>query len=253
MASVSERRDGVVSVVTLSRPERRNALSMQMRKELLATLESVASDHEVRAIVLTGTGGNFCSGGDLVDLDVPDIAAGRERLGISHDIVRLLIKCAKPTLAAVEGGCAGAGLSLALCCDTIVAAENAKLTASFVKVGLIPDLGLLYTLPARVGEGRARQILFYSEMIPAADAATMGLLDRVVPAGTALDAALALAKVLAASAPLPIATMKAHLASGLDAVLTWEREVQAMLFLSSDHAEGKAAFLEKRPPIFRGT
>jgi 2-(1,2-epoxy-1,2-dihydrophenyl)acetyl-CoA isomerase len=249
---VTEERAGAVAILTLSKPERRNALSMQMRRELLAALERVASDGQVRAIVLTGAGGHFCSGGDLADLDVPDITAGRERFGITHDIVRRLVRSSKPVVGAVEGGCAGAGLSLALCCDTIVAAEDAKLAASFVKVGLIPDLGLIYTLPARVGEGRARQIMFYGEAIAVADAAAMGLIDHVVPAGTARTAALARAQTLTALPPLPVAAMKSHLAQGLEAALAWEKEVQAMLFLSADHAEGKAAFLEKRLPSFRG-
>lgn len=247
-----EAREGATAVLTLDLPERRNALAVPMRRELADALERIEADRDVRAVVITGAGGTFCAGGDISGMDVTDIAGGRERFRLTHRLVRLLVKCGKPVVAAVEGWCVGAGLSLALCCDTVVAAEDARFMAGFGKVGLIADLGLLHTLPARVGQGRARQLLLYGEAMDAWEAERIGLVDRLAPPGTALEAALERARLFHDAAPLPVALTKQWLAAGLDAALDWERDTQSMLFLSADHAEGKAAFLGKRTPGFRG-
>jgi enoyl-CoA hydratase/carnithine racemase len=202
--------------------------------------------------VLTGAGGNFSAGGDISGMNVTDIAGGRERFRLTHRLVRLMIEGAKPILCAAEGWAVGAGLALALCCDTVVAAEDARFMAGFGKVGLVPDFGLLHTLPRRIGEGRARQMFLHPAAVDAVRAEAIGMIDRVVPPGTALQSALELAAVLAETAPLPIAMTKSYLAQGLGDALEWERNVQSMLFLSEDHAEGKAAFLAKRAPLFVG-
>ncbi len=223
-----------------------------MRVALVEALEAIEPDPAIRAIVLTGAGGVFCAGGDISGMNVTDLAAGRERFRLTHRLVRQLIRGRTPIIAAVEGWCVGAGLSLALCCDTIVAATDARFAAGFGGVGLVADLGLLHTLPLRVGQGRARQILLYGERMDAARAEQIGLIDHVVPPGTALDTALERARLFHGTAPLPVALTRHYYASGLDAALDWERETQSALFLTADHAEGKAAFLEKRPPVFRG-
>ncbi len=246
-----ETRDGATVILTLDYPERRNALAMPMRQRLVDALEVIEADRALCAIVITGAGGTFSAGGDISDMDVADLAAGRERFRLAHRLVRLLIKGSKPVIAAVEGWCAGAGLSIAMCCDTVVAAEGARFAAGFGKIGLIADLGLLHTLPARIGQGRARQIFLYGEPTDAARAVAIGMADHVVPSGTALQAALARAALFHAAAPLPVAMTKQYLAAGLDAALDWERDAQSTLFLTADHAEGRAAFLGKRPPTFR--
>jgi enoyl-CoA hydratase/carnithine racemase len=166
--------------------------------------------------------------------------------------VRAIVKSAKPYIAAVEGPAAGAGFGLALCCDSIVAGAGARFIASFPKVGLVADAGLLLTLPARVGIGRARQILLYAEPVPAEAAERMGMIDEVVPDGTALERAVARGRAFEALAPLPAGLVKEYLARGIDDVLDWERGAQASLFQTEDHAEGKASFLEKRAPHFKG-
>ncbi len=245
-------RDGATAILTLDYPARRNALAMPMRAALLQALEAIEADRDVRAIVLTGAGGVFCAGGDISGMNATDLAAGRERFRVAHAVVRLLVQGSKPVVAAVEGACVGAGLALALCCDTIIAATDARFAAGFGAIGLVADFGLLHTLPARVGQGRARQILLYGERIGAADAAEMGLVDHVVTPGTALAAALTRAAKFATGAPLPVALTKQWLGRGLDAVLTWERETQAALFQTADHREGRDAFLAKRVPDFRG-
>jgi len=247
-----ETRDGEIAVLTLNNPGRRNALSLALREALVATLERLEGDPNVRAIVLTGADGNFSSGGDISGMNAGDLAAGRERFRINHRLIRLMIKSAKPLIAAVEGWAAGAGVGLALACDTIVAGAEARFVLSFGKVGLIPDFGLLHTLPLRVGQGRARQMMLYGEPVGAAAALEMGLVDQMVPPGTALSAALDRARLFAATAPLPVGLTKQYLATGLDAALDWERDMQSTLFLTADHTEGKAAFLGKRAAVFTG-
>ncbi len=243
---------GATRILTLDYPARRNALAIPMRIALVEALEAIEADRAVRAIVLTGAGGVFCAGGDISGMNVADLAGGRERFRLTHRLVRQLIRGRVPIIAAVEGWCVGAGLSLALCCDTIVAAEDARFAAGFGGVGLVADLGLLHTLPLRIGQARARQILLYGERMDAARAEQIGLIDHKVPPGTTLDAALARAALLHAAAPLPLALTRQFYTAGLDAALDWERETQSALFLTADHAEGKAAFLAKRPPLFHG-
>ena len=250
--ALHEARDGAVLTLTLDYAARRNALALPLRERMADVLEAVENDPSVRAIVVTGAAGVFCSGGDISSMDVPDALAGRERLRRAHRTIRLLAAGSKPVVAAVEGWCVGAGLSLALACDLIVAAEDARFMAGFGKVGLMGDLGLPFTLPARVGAGRARRILMLHEQMAAPEAERIGLVDEVVPAGQALAVATERARFLAEQAPAPMALTKSMLAAGLDAALEVERHHQATLFLTPDHREGRAAFMEKRKPRFGG-
>lgn len=247
---IAEAREAGVLTLTLDYPARRNALALPLREALHAILEAAQGDAAVRAIVLTGAGGTFCSGGDISGMDVTDSESGRERMRRTHRVIRLMVAGRIPIVAAVEGWCVGAGLSLASACDTIVAAEDAKFMAGFGKVGLIADLGLPFTLPARIGAGRARQMFLYGTQLDAAAAERIGLVDHVVPKGGALAKATELGKFLAAQAGLPIALTKQILAEGLDRALEDERHFQTACFLSADHAEGKAAFVGKREPRF---
>ena len=249
---LKEKRIGAVAVLTLDYPERRNALAIPMRTALAEVFDRLETDPDLRCIVLTGGGGNFSAGGDISGMNVGDFAAGRERFRLTHRLVRAMISNRLPIIAAVEGWAVGAGLALALCCDTVVAAGDARFMAGFGGIGLVADFGLLHTLPKRIGEGRARQMLLHGDKIDAARAEAIGLIDRVVPPGTALEAAMTMAAKLASAAPLPIAMTKSYLAQGLADALEWERNAQSALFLTADHAEGKAAFLAKRPPIFQG-
>ncbi|MGG5890400.1 enoyl-CoA hydratase/isomerase family protein [Falsiroseomonas sp. HC035] len=247
---LGEDRAGAVLTLTLDYPARRNALAVPLRDALFTALEAAQGDAGIRALVLTGAGGTFCSGGDISGMDVSDAEQGRERMRRTHRIIRLMVGGRLPIVAAVEGWCVGAGLSMACACDTIVAAEDARFMAGFNKVGLMADLGLPFTLPARIGVARARQILLYPVPIAAVEAERIALVDRVVPKGGALAEAQLLAAGLAAQAALPIALTKRMLAEGLDAALERERDWQTMCFLSADHAEGRDAFLAKREPVF---
>lgn len=247
-----EERDGAVLVLTLDYPSRRNAMAMPLRLQMQEAIERAALGGEVRAVVLTGAGGHFCAGGDISGMDIDDALSGRERMRRTHAVVRLIAAGKLPVVAAVEGYCVGAGLSLACCCDTIVAAEDARFAAGFGKIGLMADCGLPHTLPWRVGMGPAKQILLYHEQMNAAAAERIGLVDHVVPKGDALTVALEKARFLAAQAPAPMALTKHLLATGLDAALEAEMNHQAGLFLTADFREGRAAFLEKRTPRFTG-
>ncbi|MFG1465166.1 enoyl-CoA hydratase-related protein [Xanthobacter sp. DSM 24535] len=245
-------RDGAVAILTLNQPARRNPLSRAMRAALLDAVERANGEDAVRAIVLTGAGGTFSSGGDLGDMNVETLAQGRARLIDAHRLVKAVMQATKPVIAAVEGWAAGAGLSLAVACDTVVAAQDARFVASFAKVGLIGDLGLLHTLPQRIGHGAARQMLLYAQPVAAAEALGLGLVDQLAAPGDALACAVRHAGLVCDLAPLPLAMHKAVLAAGLDAALERELELQSALYLSADHQEGKRAFLEKRKPVFRG-
>jgi enoyl-CoA hydratase/carnithine racemase len=249
---ILEERDGPVVILTMNYPQRRNALALPMRAQFIAALDRIEADRSIRAIVLTGAGANFSSGGDISSMGYKDVTTGRERFRQSHRFVRMLVQTSKPVIAAVEGWAAGAGLSIACCCDTVIAAEDAQFICSFGKVGLMADLGLLHTLPARVGMGHARQIMLYGEPFNAAHAERIGLVDHVVPKGATLSAAIDRAHRFDNAAPLPLAMTKRYLAQGLEAALDLERDLQLSLFQSADHVEGATAFMEKRAPRFTG-
>ncbi len=247
-----EERDGATAILTLDYPERRNALAMPLRIALTEAMNRIESDPAVRAVVITGAGGVFSAGGDISGMDITDLASGRARFRKTHDLVKALMHSPKPIVAAVEGWCVGAGISLALCCDTIVSSAAAKFMTGFGKIGLMSDLGLPHLLPLRVGYGRAKQILLYGEQFDAGEALRIGLVDHVVAEGTALDEAKKRAALFAEMAPLPVALTKEYMARGLDDALALERDFQTSLFTSADHQEGKAAFLGKRKPKFTG-
>lgn len=253
MTILAVSRQGATLVLEMNEPARRNALSMAMRGAFIEALERAERDAAVRAVVITGSGGQFCSGGDISGMDSSGFGAGRERFRITHAMVRAIIESGKPFVAAVEGWAAGAGVGLAIACDCVVAGEGARFVTPFHRIGLAPDFGLMHTLPRRIGEGRARNMFLSTEPVDAAEALRIGLVDHVVPNGTALDKALERAAKFAEGAPLAIAMTRSVLARGLAEALEQERTAQAALFTTADHAEGKAAFVGKRKPDFRGS
>lgn len=250
---------GDIVVLTLNAPRTRNAISLEMRAALLDRLREAADTAAIRAIVLTGAGGNFCSGGQVQPgngaAPAPDAQRTRGNIAVLHEIVRLLSAGPKPTVAAVEGYAYGAGLSLAAACDVLVAGDTATFCASFGRIGLMADAGLIWSLPQRVGPARAREIMLTGRVVEPAEAGAVGLANRVVAAGRALDVATEIAGSFKDMAPLAIASMKRVLAcgpSGLEDVLEAESETQPALSMSEDYGEGRAAFRERRAPIFRG-
>jgi enoyl-CoA hydratase/carnithine racemase len=246
-------RRGAVAIVTLNVPQKRNALALELFPLLARVLLDLEEDASARALVLHG-GRYFCAGGDLDSLDVSSLEM-RSSVQIGHRIIRTLIGGRMPTIAAVEGNAFGAGFSLALACDFVVAADSAAFCAAFGRVGLTPDFGLLWTLPQRVGIGKAREILMFCETLTAAQAQALGLVDRMAAAGEALETAVAMAERLAASPPGSISTVKTVLSRAplsMDATLAWEADIQALLVRSEDFKEGIDAFKQKRKPEFKG-
>lgn len=253
-AILCERTDGAV-VLTLHAPAFRNSCSPAMREALLEQLQSASNDDSCRFIVLTGAGGHFCSGGRLSTDIKPDVERTRRNVGVLQDIARLLHRGPKPTIAAVEGAATGAGFSLAMACDYVVAGEGARFCASFVKVGLLADAGLAWTLPQRVGASRARDLLLTGREVRGPEAKALGVVDQLVPAGESIKVALSSGQRYAGVAPLSIAAIKRVMGeshNSLDDVLAAEAREQPQLTLSQDYTEGRAAFREKRAPRFRG-
>lgn len=252
LMNILEERHGAVLVLTIDYPARRNALAVPLREKLEQALERASVDGTTRAIVLTGSGGVFSAGGDISGMNVETAFDGRDRMRRTHRLVRLMARGNIPIVAAVEGWAVGAGLSMALLCDTIVAADDARFMAGFHKIGLMSDMGMPATLPARIGVGRARDMLLHHTQYLGPDALKIGLVDYVVPKGQALEAALEKAQNLASEAPLPMAYTKQWFADDLERALAREADFQAALFVTEDHKEGRTAFLGKRKPVFQG-
>ena len=250
--------DGPVAIVTLDRPEALNALTVPVKVALREALESIAGDRAVRAVILTGAGRAFCAGQDLAERELPDAAPleveVRERY---NPIIRALRSMPQPVIAAVNGVAAGAGASLAFACDLRIAAEGARFVLAFGKIGLVPDSGASWFLPRLVGAARAAELALVGDPVTAEDALRIGLVSRVVPGEALLGEARAMADQVAANAPGAAALTKRLLADAwttdLDAALSAEAATQGTAGATADHAEGLAAFREKRPPRFTGS
>lgn len=249
-------RADTIATVTLDVPKTRNALSRALLLVLADRLDELSGDPDCRAIVLTGANGHFCSGGDVSGMQDPrPLPVGRARMELGHRVVRAIVGGPKPVVVAVEGYAAGAGLSLVAGADYVVSSTAAKYVSSFAKVGLMPDLGLLWTLPQRVGLAEAKRIFATARVVEAPEAERLGLVDQLVEPGAALAAAVEIANGFAANAPLPLAIIKSSYARGLanfEDALRSEIDNQAALYLTADHREAVAAFMEKRPATFRG-
>ena len=248
---------GRVALVTMNRPEIMNALEAPMARELVSAFRDAAADDEIGSIVLTGAGKSFSSGGDLSRLMQGfELLEGRQWLQERYEQLMELARVKKPVIAAVNGYAVGAGFSLALLCDLIIAADTAKFGMAFVKVGLVPDCGALYFLPRLVGLQKAKELVFTGENIDAAEAYRIGIVNRVVPAAELLPAALQLGQQLAEGPAVALAQAKeilnASSSLSLEQVMELEIYAQSLCLQTEDHKEGVIAFLERRRPVFKG-
>ncbi len=254
-APVLINRDGAVAIVTINNPKRRNAMSPEVKTGLGDAFASLNDDAGCRAIVLTGAAGVFSSGGDITTLGKGTLMENRRRFEKTAALVRLVIASPKPVVAAVEGFAVGAGLSLAMACDYVVMASNATVSCAFVKVGLHPDYAGLWSLQRRVSPAKAAEMAMLGDKIDGAEAGRLGIANRVVDPGQALDVALEVARRYTENPPLAMALIKASLAAGsgsLEEGLQAEVNFQPVLMSTRDHAEAVAAFLAKRKPVFTG-
>lgn len=247
--------DAAVATITLHRPDALNALNAAMRRELGAVLKVAARDATVRAVVLTGAGRGFCAGADLRggsgERDFRRVITTEY-----NPLIEAIRNLPKPVIASVNGAAAGAGMSLALAADLVIAAEDARFVPAFNRIGLVPDSGLTRTLVRALGRHRAFEILMGEGQLGAAEAQDAGLVAAVVPADRLSDATRELAQRLAHGPTRGIALTKRLLNLGEDASLSdslaAEAGLQEIAGRSEDHAEGVAAFAEKRDPDFGG-
>lgn len=249
-----------VARVELHRPEARNALTLEMKRALVALLPALARDPGVGCVLLTGAGDAFCAGGDTRrmadDGRPPDPAARIAQLRWEHRIPAALHRMPRPTVAALPGPAAGAGLSLALACDLRVMSERAFVTTAYARLGLSGDYGASWFLTRLVGPARAREILFLGDRIGAEDCARLGLANRVVPHDALEEEAWSLALRLAAGAPLAQAAMKEALNraldEGLDPILDLEAQRMVESATTEDYEEAVRALRDGRDPVFKG-
>lgn len=251
---LTDRSDGVLTV-TLNRPQRKNAADAGVWQALLEIFREAASSEQDRVVVVTGAGGDFCAGADLSDLDAGD-GHPLWRMRMIHDVALALHRLRQPTIAKVDGVAVGAGCNLALGCDLVVASDRARFSEIFARRGLSLDFGGSWLLAHRVGLHRAKELAFFGDLVGAAEAERIGLVNRVVPADELDGFVDGWARRLVAGPPLALAITKGLLddAGGisLEAALDREGAAQAMNLLSGDGKEALAAFLEKREPRFSG-
>ena len=258
--------DGRVAVVTLNRPEKLNALNGELQNETRAACAELRDDDDVRALIWTGTGRGFCSGADLTaggrrgengEDGVPPQGERLDEFGWVGAQAMAIYNLDKPTIAAVNGVAAGAGMSLALACDMRVGSEQARFKTVFLERSLSPDSGMSFFLPRIVGYSRAADLIFTSRNVDAEEAHRIGLLDRVVPAESLIDDAVALADEIAGWPPVAMRSAKRvlqhNMQVGLEEALRYE--TAGLRFAGRaphDVAESRASFVERRPPKFTG-
>ena len=243
-----------IAVLSIERPERRNALNLEVKGLLADGIEALADDDKVQVIVLTGSGGYFVAGTDLAEM-VGMTADDHRRLKTER-VFQALRQCPKPVIAAVEGYALGGGCELALCCDLIVAGTSARFGQPEIRVGIMPGAGGTQKLTRIMGPYRAMKLILTGEAVAAPEALQLGMVSEVVPDGTALERALALAQTIASMPPLAVRAIKEVVQAGqnlpLEGALALERKAFQLLFDTKDQKEGMRAFLEKRKPAYRG-
>ena len=243
-----------VAIITINRPERRNALNMEVKTLISDAVTALSNEDNIRVIVITGAGRYFIAGTDIAEMAS---MTSTEHINRATDqVFKTLRKCPKILVAAIEGYALGGGCELALCCDMIIASETAKFGQPEIKVGIMPGAGGTQILARTMGKYRAMQLALTGEHFSANEAFNSGLISELTPEGQALEKALSVAQTIVAMPPLSVAAIKEVMTLGLDASLdtglALERKAFIQLFDSQDQKEGMNAFLEKRPAKFTG-
>jgi 2-(1,2-epoxy-1,2-dihydrophenyl)acetyl-CoA isomerase len=251
-----------VAIITMNRPDALNALSLQLTKDLREAINRAIRE-KARAVVLTGAGRAFCSGGDLREMQSMWQKEGRieafleEPLKALHAVILLIRETPIPFVAAVQGVCAGAGTNFALACDIVIASENATFNEAFVRIGLSPDCGGSFFLPRTIGEKLAAELFMTGDSLTAERAEKIGMINAIVSADSLLDEAMKMAKKLSLAPTASIGRIKrmlnASFSNDLHAQLDLEHQLQIESGKSNDFKEGVTAFFEKRQPNFTGT
>lgn len=259
---IRHRFENAVSWITLNRPDAMNALTWEQRERVIALLADASADPATRAVVLTATGKGFCAGADLrggpaataTDRVAGDVAR-MIRLGAQR-LITAVLDCEKPVIAAVNGTAAGIGAHLALACDLVIAAEPARFIEVFVRRGLVPDGAGAYLLPRLLGPRKAKELMFFGDAVPAAEAARLGLVNKVVPADELEAAAREWAERLAQGPTRALALTKQLVNASLDGdratALAAEATAQEINMTTADANEGVASFVERRTPKYLG-
>jgi len=256
---LKQRQDRIVTL-TLNNPDRRNALSMDLVDELISAVDELKADNEIRAVILTGSGKVFSSGGDITSM-MPQSGEGISDEALIKHIKDYYLKNLSvmdipvPTIAAINGHAIGAGCTIALACDMRIASKNAKLGLGFVKIGLHPGMGTTYFLPRLIGTARAYELLLTGELITGEEAAQIGLVNRAVEPDQVMESALELAGKISRGPDLPIRKMKLSigksLTRNLEETLDLESQIQFECSKTDDLIEGITAFIERRDPFFK--
>ena len=262
-APVLVARENGLAVLTLNRPEAYNAMNLELSRALLDALIECDEDGAVRAVMITGAGAAFCAGGDIRAMRESSGADGRagaflKRLTIYvHGVVATMARMPKPVIGAINGAAAGAGMSLALACDLVVAAEGARFTMAYTKIGIAPDGSSTFFLPRLVGAKRAYELIARNAPLSAAEAQSLGLVNQVYGDEGFAAQAKAYAAELAAGPTQALGHAKRLLTlspgTPLETQMEYERQAIAACGNSADFAEGTSAFLEKRAPAFHGS
>ena len=245
-----------VAVITLDRPDKLNALTVEMREALGTYFESAARDPAARAVLLQAAGKSFCASGDVSKMGDFTPESGRALLKLAHRMVRNLANIEKPVVASVRGSVAGIGWSLALACDAVIASDSARFTQVFRHVGLVPDGGAVYFLTQHLGVQRAKELVYSGRRIDAQEAHAMGLVNRVVTDEELDTTAFEYARELATGPTFALGVAKKMFKlmyqPDLEALLDAEAWAQGLALQTEDHKEGVRAFFEKRKPVFQG-
>jgi len=245
------KKEGNVAIITLNRPDRLNAINLQMNKDLKNALKEAKEDTEIRVIVITGAGRAFCAGADVTEFASGDFSGGTVFIH-PYDLYKLY----KPIIAAVNGVAVGFGTNLTLCCDIVFASENASFGEFFIRMGILPDMNGSLLLPMALGVHKAKELIFSGNRIYADEALRIGLVNNVFPHEELMPKTMEFANKLAENAPLAISLSKQAIHKAyekvFDEMLGIEQEYNAKLYASEDHKEAARAWVEKRKPVFKG-